>query len=138
MVDLPFKVGKREALVVTKKSSTGSKEERVTQLVEAVLVFNTIREAADSIGLPYSTARNWLYEPATQELLRQARTQVYTTALSQLSGMAAKAVKVIGSALDRGDVSVAKWLMDRGDAMAFAELNDRVDELEKKRNSNAR
>ena len=124
--------------MVTKKSSTGSKEERVTQLVEAVLVFNTIREAADSIGLPYSTARNWLYEPATQELLRQARTQVYTTALSQLSGMAAKAVKVIGSALDRGDVSVAKWLMDRGDAMAFAELNDRVDELEKKRNSNAR
>jgi hypothetical protein len=70
-----------------------------------------------------------LLTESVQSQLKIARTQVYTTALSKLSAMAAKAVKVIGAALDRGDVNVAKWLMDRGDAMAFAELRDDVDEL---------
>ncbi len=116
-----------------RKSLTDSKEVRVTSLVEAILTTNTIKEAAESIGVPYSTARNWLYEPETQEQLRLARAQMYTTALSRLQGLSEKAVRVIEAALDRNDVSVAKWLMDKGDAMAFAELRAQVDELMKGR-----
>jgi hypothetical protein len=115
--------------MVTKRSSTGSKEEKEAQLVEAILTFETIKEASSACGIPYSTARKMLLTESVQSQLKIARTQVYTTALSKLSAMAAKAVKVIGAALDRGDVNVAKWLMDRGDAMAFAELRDDVDEL---------
>ena len=113
--------------------TTDSKEVRVTRLVSALLTTNTIREAADEAGVPYSTAREWLYEYETQELLRRARAQMYDTALSRLQGLSESAVKVIEAALERNDVSVAKWLLDKGEAFQFAELRAQVDELMKAR-----
>ena len=112
-----------------RKVNADSGDDKVTRLITGLLTTNTIKEAAESADVPYSTARSLLYKPETQELLRKARAQMYETALSRLQGLSEMAVKVLETALNRGDVSVAKWLMDKGEAFAFTELREQVDEL---------
>jgi hypothetical protein len=115
------------------RTTTDTNKARQDQLVEALLVYSTIKEASDACGIPYTSARRLVDTPEFLESLRQARMQVYSAALGRLQGLAAEAIKVIEAALKRGDIAVAKYILDKGEAFADADIDRRLSALEASR-----
>lgn len=107
--------------------------ERDEALLEAVLAFDSLKEAAAAAGVPYSTARRRLGDPTFQEQLRLARQRVYDAAMTRLQGLADQAVSVVDNALKAGNVRVAQWVLERGADGYLSDLEKRVAALEKGR-----
>ena len=103
---------------------------RDDRLVEGLLAFDTLAEAAKAAQVPYTSARRRLMDPGFQEALRLARGQVYDAALTRVQGLAEKAVTVLKRALDRDDVSVARWVLERGGDAYLVDLTKRLERLE--------
>lgn len=73
------------------------------RLVEALLQFPTIKAAAESVKIPYRTARHYLTFPHVEAAYEQAKQELKTETRNSLVGLASKAVAGLFEMIDDKD-----------------------------------
>jgi molybdenum-dependent DNA-binding transcriptional regulator ModE len=111
-------------------SQLGSRDGRSGQLLEAVLVTANLHQAAKLAGIPWSSARRIYQDGAFQEELVKARQEAMDVALSHFRGLASKVVDLVEEAIERKDMRVALWAMDKLLGLHDADLEGRIRRLE--------
>jgi hypothetical protein len=114
--------------------------DRQQQALLAMLTCGTLRGAARSAKVGYSTLREWLKTPAFREALRAARLEALGAAALALQGGAAEAVAVLRKGLRSKDAATRlkaadlflKHVAALVEAVDIPELRDRIEELERR------
>jgi hypothetical protein len=112
--------------------------DRQQQALLAMLSCGTLRGAARSAKVGYSTLREWLKAPTFREALTQARLEALAAAALALQGGAAEAVAVLRKGLKSGDAATRLKAADTflkhvsaiTEMLDIAELRDRIQEVE--------
>ena len=120
---------RRAAMSRTKGQAT-SREDRVDQLIESLLVSKSLYDASQKAGIPYSSARRLWADPEFQAELSKARAEMFDSVIGRVRGMAGKALDVLERALDRGDQGAARYLLDRGLSLHDSDIEARLASLE--------
>lgn len=71
------------------------------EAIAALLSQPTLKAAAKKVGVSERALRKWMKIPEFDNLLREARSQVFTHALSRLQAVASEAVAVLERAMKR-------------------------------------
>ena len=103
-------------------NSARKSQKEVTQekLMQALLIYPTIKAAAESIGITDRTAYAYTEDPAFQKAYDQARSSITTEIRNGLVGLASKASKGLYDMMDDADCPPAikariyQYALDRG------------------------
>lgn len=108
-------------------------EARSVRLLEALMVYPTLHQAAQAASVPYSTARRLFRNEDFQRDLQAARREAFEVTLGRLRLLASQAMDVLERAVQANDVRVAEYILDRAAQQRDDDLEERVTALEKAR-----
>jgi hypothetical protein len=108
---------------------------RTERAIQALLEQPNLMAASKQAGIPYTSFRRLLSDPAFQAELRVAKTAVMDGALVYLRGLAQKAAEVVEQTLDGRNANglrfrAACWTLDKGIEGLVSDLVARIEKLE--------
>jgi len=110
--------------------NTATDVTKTERAIIALLHTTNLADAAREAGVPYSSFRRFINTPEFQVELREAKRATLDGALVNLSGLAQKAVEVIAAELNKKNVRVAQWVIDKGLATRDNDIEERLARLE--------
>jgi hypothetical protein len=116
---------------------------RFEQAIAALLKHKTIGEAAAELGVNEKTVREWMKQPAFQELYREVRGEILERTVAQLLAVCAEAVEALKRNLtcgrpapeNRAAVAILDQAVKGAETLdlaeAVAELRKQVEEMKR-------